>query len=70
MPRGGGVVAIGTIRRSLPSAKAALIMATAKRMRTPQAAVDVKEAAGGQAAWPGAFRELNVLPPYGPQRRK
>jgi hypothetical protein len=36
MPRGGGVVAIGTIRRSLPSAKAALIMATAKRMRTPQ----------------------------------
>ena len=28
MPRGGGVVAIGTIRRSLPSAKAALITAT------------------------------------------
>ena len=70
MPRGGGVVAIGTIRRSLPSAKAALITATAKRMRTPQAAADVKAAAGGQAAWPGAFRKLNALPPYGPQRRK
>lgn len=62
MPRGGGIAAIGTIRRSLPSAKAALITATREEMRTPQAATDVKAAAGGLAAWPGAFRKLNALP--------
>ena len=64
------VVAIGTIRRSLPSAKAALITATREENATPQAAADVRAAAGGQAVWPGAFRKLNALPPYGPQRRK
>ena len=64
------VVAIGTIYRSLSSAKAALITATREENATPQAAADVRVAAGSQAAWPGAFRKLNGLPPYGPQRRK
>ena len=41
-----------------------------RRECDPAAAADVKAAAGGQAAWPGAFRKLNALPPYGPQRRK
>jgi hypothetical protein len=35
MPRGGGVVAIGTIRRSLPSARAALITATREENADP-----------------------------------
>lgn len=46
------------------------ITASREENATPRAAADVKAAAGGQAAWPGAFRKLNVLPPYGPQRRK
>jgi hypothetical protein len=35
MPRGGGIAAIGTIRRSLPSAKAALITATREENADP-----------------------------------
>jgi hypothetical protein len=70
MPRGGGGVALGTIRRSLPSAKAALITATREENADPAGCRRRQGGRGrpGGLAW--AFRKLNALPPYGPQRRK
>ena len=61
MPDGGDVVAVGTIRRSLPPAKVVLITITLRLVR-------VLREWSGQTA--GAFRKLNAPPPYGPQRRK
>jgi CheY-like chemotaxis protein len=70
MPGGGGVVATAAIRRSLPSAKAALITATREENADP-AGCRIRH---GGRGWPGgmamAFRKLNALPSYGPQRRK
>ena len=57
-------------RRPLRCTLTARITASREENATPRAAADVKAAAGGQAAWPGAFRKLNALPPYGAQRRK
>jgi hypothetical protein len=61
MPAGGDVVAIGTIRRALPSAKVVLIMVTPQLVR-------VFREWSGQTA--GAFRKLNAPPPYDPRNRK